>query len=129
MAQKHDQAEVGVHHSLLRLRVALLDALGQLHLLVSGQERIAPDLVEKQPRRVRRRIGEASRRHDRRGRLPAAVVPHVHALIGQAIPQPGDGLVVKFESVHRLGEGRKLDAAAAPSPALEPRLGAPHSLC
>ena len=52
LRDRDDEAQVRVDHALLGLEVALLDALGQLHLLVGGEQRIAADLVEEELQRV-----------------------------------------------------------------------------
>ena len=56
---RHDEPQVGVDHALLRGHVATLDALGELDLLRSGQQREAASFVEEHLERVRRqgRVG------------------------------------------------------------------------
>ena len=60
LGDRDDEAQVGVDHPLLGLEVALLDALGQLDLLVRGQQRVAADLVEEQLEGVGGRAGEVA---------------------------------------------------------------------
>ena len=60
LGDRDDEREVGVDHPLLGLRVALLDALGELDLLLGGQQRVAADLVEEQAQRVGRRDRQAA---------------------------------------------------------------------
>src|SRR2546428_242828 len=47
-----DQAQVGLDEAALRFLVALLHALGQVDLLLGGEERDLPDLLEVHPDRV-----------------------------------------------------------------------------
>ena len=52
LRDRDDQPQVRVDHPLLRLEVAALDALRELDLLLLGQERPAPRLVEEELQRV-----------------------------------------------------------------------------
>src|SRR5262245_22794082 len=77
-----DQAEVRVDHLLLRFRVAALDPLRELHLLLPGEELVAADLVEEQLEAVGRDAGEVA--VDVRGvgnALAAAVVLQLDAAL------------------------------------------------
>ena len=112
LGDRDHEAQVRVDHPLLRLGVAGLDALGQLALLLAGQQRVAADLVEEDLHRVGRRLGElavggAGRRHaDAR-----AVVEHVDAALGQVRVQLGHLVVVEAGVGRHLAELADVDAA------------------
>ena len=72
---RDDQPQVRVDQPLLCLQVAALDALGEVDLLLLGEQRIAAHLVEEELERVRGGLGEvAVAVAGRLGRLFAAVV-------------------------------------------------------
>jgi hypothetical protein len=52
LRQRHDEAQVRVDHALLGLEVAALDRLGELDLLVGGQQRVAAHVAQEQLQRV-----------------------------------------------------------------------------
>src|SRR4029453_16297565 len=52
LRDRDDQAQVGVDHPVLRLEVALLDALRELDLLRRGEQRVAAGVVEEELERV-----------------------------------------------------------------------------
>ncbi len=56
LRDRDDEAQVGLDHLRLRGHVAALDPLGQIDLLIGGQERHLPDLAQVQPERVERRL-------------------------------------------------------------------------
>jgi hypothetical protein len=56
LRDRDDQAEVALDHAPLRLHVAALDPLGELDLVGGRQQRVAPDLAEKELQRVGRRF-------------------------------------------------------------------------
>ena len=56
LRDRNDQAQVGLDHPLLRLHVAALDLLRELHLLRCGQQRMAPGLAQEELQRVGRRL-------------------------------------------------------------------------
>src|SRR5204863_3689203 len=59
---RHHEPQVRVDHAVLRGHVALLDALGQLDLLRSREERVLAGLVEEELERVHRGVGHGVRR-------------------------------------------------------------------
>ena len=80
LGERYHEPQVRVHHALLGLEVASLDALGELDLLLGAQQRVAADVAEEQLERVaghRRELAVAVAR--RRVGLAAAVVGHVDA--------------------------------------------------
>ena len=52
LGDRDDEAQVGLDHVGLGHHVAALDALGQLDLLLCGQQRHAPDRAQVEPQRV-----------------------------------------------------------------------------
>ena len=56
LRDRHDEPQVGVDHLLLGGGVAALDALGELDLLLRGEQRIAADLVQEELQAVGRRV-------------------------------------------------------------------------
>ena len=56
LRNRHDQAEIRLDHLGLREHVAAFDPLGQIDLLVGGEERHPPDLAQVEPERVQRRL-------------------------------------------------------------------------
>ena len=72
LRDRDDEPQVRVDHALLRLEVALLDPLGELDLLVGGQQRVAADLVEEELERVGRRGRQLAVAERRSARLRRA---------------------------------------------------------
>ena len=60
LRDRHDEAEVGVDHQILRLLVAALDELGELHLLGGRQQLVAARFVEEELEGVRGGGGEVA---------------------------------------------------------------------
>jgi hypothetical protein len=56
LGDRDDQPQVGLDHRLLGGHVAALDALGERHLLLGGQQRDAADRPQVEPQRVQRRL-------------------------------------------------------------------------
>jgi hypothetical protein len=56
LGDRDDQPQVGLDHLGLRAHVAALDPLGQVDLLVGGQQRHLADLAQVEPQRVERRL-------------------------------------------------------------------------
>jgi len=52
----HDEPQVGLDHLLLGLHVAALDALGERHLLLGGEQGDAADRPQVEPQGVQRRL-------------------------------------------------------------------------
>ncbi len=72
LGDRDDQPQVGLHHLLLGIEIAALDPLGQIDLLLSGQQTHLADVLEEQLQRVGRHIRlEIQRRF---GFAPAALV-------------------------------------------------------
>ena len=57
LGDRDDQTQVGLDHLLLGVEVTALDALGQLDLLLGGQQADLADVLEEQLQRVRRHVG------------------------------------------------------------------------
>ena len=57
LGDRHDEAEVGVDHPLLRGKVAPLDALRELDLLARLEQRVPTSLAQEQLERVHRGVG------------------------------------------------------------------------
>ncbi len=89
LRDRDDETEVRLDHSLLRLHVAALDALGELDLLGGGQELMPPGLSQEELERVRRRLDGSGECDDRLGvgRLlddldrPLVELPHQRVLL------------------------------------------------
>ena len=56
LRDRDDQAEVRLDHLLLRVEVAALDALGEVDLLLRGEQPDLADVLEEQLQRVRRHV-------------------------------------------------------------------------
>ena len=56
LRDRDDETEIRLDHALLRLHVAALDALGELHLLRGGQELMPAGLAEEELQGVGRRL-------------------------------------------------------------------------
>src|ERR671918_92925 len=109
--QSH-QAEVRVHEPLLRLEVAALDALRQLHLLFPRQQAVAPHLPEEELERVGGGLGQLAVAVAAALRLvPAAVVTHLYPARLQTPIELLDLRLVEVQRLDRLGELGQLDAS------------------
>ena len=53
LRDRDDQPQVGLDHPLLGVQLAALDPLGEIDLLLGGQQSRSPDVLEKQLQRVR----------------------------------------------------------------------------
>ena len=111
LGDRDDEAQVGVDHPLLRLGVAALDELGQLDLLLLGQQRPAAGLVEEELERVRRRHGETAVHVGALLLLAATVVADVDPPLVEPLVQPAELLVVELLGGDQLVELREVDAA------------------
>jgi hypothetical protein len=98
LRDRDDQPQVRVDHLLLRVHVAALDALGELDLLLLGQERIAADLVHEELERVRGR-GRQVAVHVGRLRLAAAVVAELDPTVLDLLVERLDLLLAETEGV------------------------------
>ena len=77
LRDRDDEAQVGLDHLLLGVEVAALDALGEVDLLLGGQQADLADVLEEQLQRVGRHV----RPQVQRGRLLRAAA----ALVGRAL--------------------------------------------
>ena len=71
LGDRDDQTQVGFDHLLLRVEVAALDPLGQIDLLLRGQQAHLADVLEEQLQRVGRHV---RLQVERRLRLAAAAL-------------------------------------------------------
>jgi hypothetical protein len=111
LRDRDDQPEVRVDHPLLRRRVASLDPLGELDLLLGGQERPASRLVQEELKRVRRRDREVAVHVGALLALAAAVVAQLDpALLGLVVERP-HLILVQLVLGHELVHARELQAA------------------
>src|SRR5215212_4381666 len=109
LRERDDEPEVGVDHALLRLEVAALDPLGQLDLLVRGEQRVPADVAQEQLERVARHGRQVVDRVARpRLRGASAVVRDVDAARLEPV-RDRLGLVVG-QVLGQLGEVREVDA-------------------
>src|SRR6266566_8277658 len=121
LRDRDDEAQVGLDHLCLRAHVAALDALGEVDLLIGGQERHLPDLAQVEPQRVERRLDREVelRRLDLLGqrllmrqRLVLFALDELDAVVDQVggevlqlllaeleLVDPGDDLVVGEEAL------------------------------
>ena len=112
LRDRDDQAEVGVDHAVLRLRVAGLDRLRELDLLGSAQERIAPGLVQEELQRVRGHRGDLAVHVRRLVYLrQGAVVRELDALAFDLLVEPVQLVLVELELLDERREGGHVDAA------------------
>ncbi len=112
LRDRYDEAEVRVHHLVLRRLVALLDPLRQLHLFGRGEQRVAAGLVEEELERVARHRGDLLVSVRRLLELrDSAVVGEVDPLLLELLVQGGDVLVVQLELLDEPDERRQVDAA------------------
>ena len=58
LGDRDDEAQVRVDHQVLGFLVAALDPLGELDLLLGGEQLVAAGLVQEQLERVRGLVGE-----------------------------------------------------------------------
>jgi hypothetical protein len=122
LGERDDQPQVRVDHPLLGLEVPALDALGQLDLLVGGQQRVAAHVAQEQLERV-------AGHHDQllvvvvdaRRRAVGAVVRYLDPARLETLVQRGELVVRELEL---LGELRELGHGYAASllAALEERV-------
>jgi hypothetical protein len=56
LGDRDDEAQIGLHHAVLGLEIAALDALGEVDLLGGGQQSRLCDAVEEELERIDRRI-------------------------------------------------------------------------
>jgi hypothetical protein len=98
LRDRDDEAEVRVHHQVLRRLVAALDALRERDLSSGREQLVATGLVEEELQRVRRRAHEVAV-DVRRGRrvLPAAVVRHLETALLDLLVERCELLVVEIE--------------------------------
>src|SRR5215212_5906371 len=114
LRERHDQAQVRVDHLILRLGVALLDALRELDLLLRAEQRVAADLVEEQLHRVggvRREVVAADAR--RLDLLLAAVVGDVDVAAIELVLDLVERVLVELELLDGLAELGQVDAVGA----------------
>ena len=102
LGDRDDEAQVRLDHLLLRVEVAALDALGEVDLLLGGQQADLADVLEEQLQRVRRHVRAQV---ERRGLLRAAA-----ALVGRALGLGAGGrrVVVDELDLLALDPGREL---------------------
>ena len=101
LGDRDDQPQVGVDHPVLGVEVAALDPLGELDLLVRGQQPVAADLVEEELQRVGGGAGERHVVDRRRLGLAAAVVAQVDPAGLELLVEPAEIVVLELE---RLGQ-------------------------
>jgi hypothetical protein len=112
LGDRDHEREVRGDHALLGRLVAVLDALGQLDLLVGGQQRVLAHLAQEERQRVGRLRGElpvevVRRRHAR----PAAVVGDLEAAPPRLVLHEVLGVLVELEAGAQGGEVRQVQAA------------------
>ena len=86
----NDQPQVGIDHALLRLEVAALEALGELDLLVGGEQWPPPRLGEQLRDRVLTDLGRAV--HGRAGMQLGALGSQLPALVGVLVIEDRSGV-------------------------------------
>jgi len=112
LRDRHDEAEVRVHHPVLRRLVALLDELGELDLLRGGEQRVAARFVKEELERVARHRGDLRVRVRRLFDLgKAAVVGDLDAFLRELLEEVGDLVVVQLELLEERRERGQVDAA------------------
>ena len=112
LGDRDDEAEVRVHHPVLRGLVSALDPLGQRDLLLRREQRVAPGLVEEELEGVGRVDREVAV-HVRAlaGLRVAAVVRELDAALVELGVERLEGLVLELELLRQLVERREVDAA------------------
>ena len=111
LRDRDDQPEVRVDHPVLRLLVAALDALGELDLLLRGQQRIAGHLVQEELQRIGRDDREVAIDVRAVHLLLAAVVGDVHVVLLELLVEARDLLVTEVVRVDELLQLRDLHAS------------------
>src|SRR5215210_568919 len=110
LRERHHQAEVRVHHALLRLEVSALDPLGELDLPVGREKRMSADVAQEELERVAGHVRQLVDRV-RRARLGGApaVVGYLDAAGLEAV---GERLrLVRGQVLRQLGELGQFDAS------------------
>ena len=112
LGDRHDEAEVGVDHQIFRFLVAVLDQLGQLHLLGGGQQLVAAGLVEEELEGVRGGGCEVAVhiRAPDRVRSCAVIGEHDVPLL-QLLEEAGGLILVEIGFLQELADRGEVEAA------------------
>ena len=115
LRDRDDEAQIALDHPPLGLHVPALDPLGELDLVRGGEERMAPDLAQKELEGIRRGL-EDLRGPRRRRRLPRWLLDDLDdldiALFELAMDEL-DVCRIELEGVEHLGNIGRLEEAGS----------------